>query len=85
MNALVTFVNVLVWVLMAAIFARVIVSWTTAGSGTNNPLVAFIYQVTEPILAPIRRVLPRTGMIDLSPMIALLLLYLIQQLIQIVL
>lgn len=82
MNILLTFVNILVWVLGAAILARVIVSWLAVGPRTNNPLVAFIYQITEPILAPIRRVLPRTGMIDLSPMVALLLLWLLQQLLR---
>lgn len=82
MNILVTFVNILLWALSAAILARVIVSWLAVGPRTNNPLVAFIYQITEPILAPIRRVMPRTGMIDLSPMVALLLLWLLQRLLQ---
>ena len=43
--------------------------------------MVFIYQITEPILAPIRKIMPRTGAIDLSPMVALLLLYAIQRLI----
>jgi YggT family protein len=37
-------------------------------------IVAFIYQATEPILAPIRRVLPPTSGVDWSPLIAMLLL-----------
>ena len=81
-DLLVRFVDILIWVLTVAIFARVIVSWIAVGSRTSNPLVAFIYQITEPILAPIRRVLPRMGMIDLSPMVALLLLYLLQRLLR---
>ncbi|MFC1935170.1 YggT family protein [Chloroflexota bacterium] len=59
-----------------AIFARVILSWFHTGAG--NPIVQFIFAVTEPILAPIRRFVPRFGMLDLSPMIALILIVIIQ-------
>ena len=59
-----------------AIFARIIISWFPTGG--NNPIVAFIYAVTEPILAPIRRVVPKFGMFDLTPMIALILIAIIQ-------
>ncbi|HYM52305.1 MAG TPA: YggT family protein [Candidatus Dormibacteraeota bacterium] len=66
------FVGLLALVLTFLILARVLVSWTqpTGGGG----FTAFIYQVTEPILAPIRRVIPPTGAIDWAPMIAILLL-----------
>ena len=64
--------------LSIAIFARVILSWFP--TQTNNPIVVFIYAITEPILAPIRRVLPRMGMIDLSPMVALIIIIVIQRL-----
>jgi YggT family protein len=57
----------------AAIWVRVILSWFPTSPGTmfgraNNGLV----RVTEPVLGPIRRLLPRTGMFDLSPIIAAL-------------
>ena len=53
-----------------AIFARIILSWfPTSG---KNPIVVFVFAVTEPILAPIRRMVPRFGSIDISPMIALI-------------
>ena len=55
-----------------AIFARVMLSWFPQAS-TTNPLVGFVFAVTEPILSPIRRFVPRIGMFDLSPMIALIL------------
>ena len=41
---------------------------------TWGPVVRFVYQITEPILEPIRRILPPTGMIDISPIIVLLIL-----------
>ena len=62
------------------IVARVILSWV-ASPVSRNPFVVFIRNVTDPILSPIRSVLPRTGMFDLSPMIALFAIYLIQQMI----
>jgi YggT family protein len=40
-----------------------------------------IHQVTEPILAPIRRVLPKMGMLDFSPMVAIILLTVIRRMI----
>ena len=62
------------------IVARVILSWV-ASPASRNPFVVFIRNVTDPILQPIRSVLPRTGMFDLSPMVALFAIYLIQQMI----
>lgn len=74
-DLLLNFVNILVFVLWGAILARVIISWIPIGEGSPfMPIVRVIYQITEPILAPIRSVLPNTGMLDLSPMIAMLLL-----------
>ncbi|MFH1140782.1 MAG: YggT family protein [Chloroflexota bacterium] len=63
--------------LYIAIFARVLLSWFPQVS-TTNPLVQLVFTVTEPILSPIRRLLPRMGMFDLSPMIALILVGVIQ-------
>jgi len=71
-DVLVNFVRLLVTVVWLLLIARVVLSWTNPMGGGG--LVAFIYQATEPILAPIRRVLPPTGGIDWSPLIALLIL-----------
>ena len=49
------------------VFARVILSFLDpAGRG---PVAGFIISATEPLLAPVRRLLPRTGMVDFSPLI----------------
>jgi YggT family protein len=69
---LITFLQLLSTLLWVLILARVIISWTNPRGGGS--LVAFVYQVTEPILAPIRRVLPPTSGIDWSPLIAMLIL-----------
>ena len=79
---LVTFIQLLFTVFLLLILARVLLSWTNPmGSGGGGGLTAFIYQATEPILAPIRRVLPATGGFDLSPLIAMLLLGALRQII----
>jgi len=62
-------------VLTAAIFIRVLLSWFPIDP--HNPLVTLLYDVTEPILEPLRRVIPRMGMFDLSPLVALLLIQLL--------
>ena len=67
-----TFVRLLSLVLTVLILGRVIISWTNPTGGGG--LTAFLYQSTEPILAPIRRVIPPMGGFDWAPMIALLLL-----------
>ena len=66
------FIRLLVTVLWFLLIARVVLSWTNPMGGGG--LTAFIYQATEPILAPIRRVLPPSAGIDWSPLIAMLVL-----------
>lgn len=72
---LANFVELLIIALNLAIFGRVIMSWVSPGG--EGPLTSILYQITEPILKPIRQVLPSMGMFDLSPMVALLLLDLV--------
>jgi len=68
--------------LMFAIFARVIVSWIAPQGGTNNPIVNLIYQITDPILLPFRRILPRVGMFDFTPMFAMITIVVIMRVLQ---
>lgn len=61
-------VNITADILIFLIFLRVVLSWFQHGaSGLNN----FLHQTTEPILKPIRRLLPGMGMLDISPMVAI--------------
>lgn len=66
------FLRFLILGLQLLILARVLLSWIDPGG--RGQLASFIVQTTEPILAPVRRVLPRTGMFDLSPLIVILVL-----------
>ena len=51
------------------VFGAVILSWLRLPN--DNPVVRFVASLTEPLLEPIRRVLPPTGGLDFSPMILL--------------
>lgn len=66
--------------LYISIFLRVILTWFPQ-INPYNPLVQIIYRVTEPILGPIRKFIPRMGMLDISPMIALILIAFIKRMI----
>jgi YggT family protein len=72
------FVNVLFLGLTIVILGRVLLSWipTRLPWGLND----FIFSVSEPILAPIRRMLPMAGGMDLSPLVAFVLLRLVESL-----
>ncbi len=60
------------------ILARIFLTWIPVDP--HNPVVQFIYRVTEPILAPFRIILPLGGMgLDLSPIIVFFLLNLLQR------
>ena len=71
------FVLVLVQVLTAAIFLRAILSWFAIDP--RNPLIQVLDQITEPILSPLRRIVPRIGMIDITPLVAIILLQVLGQ------
>lgn len=59
-------------IIIIAIIVRALLSWFNVDP--RSPLIQALNQFTEPILEPIRRVMPRLGMIDLSPLVAILLL-----------
>lgn len=61
------------YILIAFVIARSLLTWFPISP--RNPLVRFLHDVTEPLLDPVRRILPRTGMIDLSGMVVIVLLY----------
>lgn len=67
------FLNFLQFLLMAIwalVIGRMLMSWVDPTG--RNQVSAFLIQVTEPILAPVRRLLPRTGMIDWSGFIVVI-------------
>jgi YggT family protein len=68
MSLIVTLFTVLAYAYFVAIMVRVVFSWI--GPNHSNPIYRISYDLTEPVLAPIRNLLPGRGMgMDFSPMI----------------
>lgn len=62
--------NLYMWI----IIIRAVISWVSPDP--HNPLVRILYQITEPVLSPIRRWIPLRGMgIDISPIIVIMIIY----------
>ena len=78
-----TIINIYIWLLIAS----AVLSWLIAFNvvNTRNPIVHsvgdFLYRVTEPLLRPIRNLLPNLGGIDVSPVILIIGLLFLRQLI----
>ena len=78
-----TLINIYIWLLIAA----AVLSWLIAFNVVNarNPIVhnvgEFLYRITEPVLRPIRNMLPNLGGIDISPVILIIGLLFLRQLI----
>lgn len=64
-----TFLTVLIF----CIIGRSLITWFPISR--DNPAVRILDQITEPLLAPVRNLLPRSGMIDFSGMIVIVVLY----------
>lgn len=69
---LVNFIQFLLIALWALVLGRMLMSWVDP-TGTNQ-ISVFLIRATEPILAPVRRLLPQTGMIDWSGFVVLIVL-----------
>jgi len=61
------------------LLARVLLSWVQVDP--YNPIVRVLHQLTEPVLAPIRRLLPQTGPMDFSPIVAFVALIILERLV----
>ena len=77
MTVLLSIVRLTCEILSAAIFIRVILSWF---SPRPNTLTILLDKITEPILAPLRRIIPSAGMFDFTPIVAIVLLQIIASL-----
>ncbi len=73
-------INVLFTVYSLAIIARSLLPWFRID--TYHPVMRFLIRTTEPILAPLRRYIPPMGGLDLTPTVALLLLWFVERLLR---
>ena len=71
------FVSLFVTALFIVVLGRVLMSWINPRF--EGAVARFLYDTTEPLLSPIRRVLPSTGMIDLAPMILVMVLLILMR------
>ncbi|HEY4719778.1 MAG: YggT family protein [candidate division NC10 bacterium] len=69
-SALAQIVGLALQIYMWIIIIRAIISWVNPD--LSNPIVQFLYRSTEPVLRPIRRILPITWGIDFSPLVVIL-------------
>ena len=76
-SAVANLVNLVLLAYMWIIIARAILSWVNPDP--YNPIVRFLYRVTEPVLRPIRDRLPTFQGLDLSPMLVLLAIYFLKE------
>jgi YggT family protein len=81
MLALIDFIGWLLSLYSWIIIAAALISWVSPDP--RNPIVMFLRQVTEPVLAPVRQLLPpwKTGGLDLSPLIVLIAIQFIERVI----
>lgn len=79
------FVWLIFQIVTFAIFFRVILSWFMVTPASTSGFLVTIYhvlfQITEPILAPLRRIIPTIGMFDLSPIVAIIVLQVIGEIV----
>lgn len=76
LHALAWLVDYVLWAYLWIVVIRALVSWVNPDPW--NPIVRFLYQATEPVLRPIRRRLPTSG-VDFSPMLVILAIYFLQR------
>jgi YggT family protein len=78
LNDLASIINLVFTILTFALIGRALLSWFDPGM--RSTVGRLLYDITEPIVGPIRRVIPSLGMIDISPIIALFLLQILNRL-----
>ncbi|MBE9539181.1 MAG: YggT family protein [Proteobacteria bacterium] len=69
-------IGLLVNIYFFALLAMIILSWIAPGS--SNPAVYLLHQITEPVMAPVRKILPPMGGLDFSPIVVFILINVIQ-------
>ena len=79
-NVIIQFVDLLFQALFVIIFIRILLTWFPQINWYNQPF-AFLKQVSDPILLPFRAIIPPFGGLDFSPVVAFIVLGIVQQLV----
>lgn len=80
MYTLMRFIDILFDLYSFAIIIRSLLPWL--GVSHYHPAMSFLIQITEPVLAPLRRYIPPMSGLDFTPMVALLVIWLVEQVLQ---
>lgn len=81
MGLIITLVNAIFTVFILAVVIRCLMSWLplmNVNIDPYNPLVRLVWQVSDIVLEPFRRIIPPVGAMDISPIVALLVLQVVQ-------
>ena len=70
-------ISLLLQLFELALLARIILSWFP-NVDRSNPIIQFLFDVTEPVLKPIRDMLPPGGMFDFSPLVLLVISFIVE-------
>ncbi|GIK29081.1 MAG: YggT family protein [Chloroflexi bacterium] len=82
MDTFLSLIGLLLNVFQLILLARVLLSWFPQVD-RYNPIVRFIYEVTEPVLAPIRQFVGPMGGLDISPLVVIIIIFAIQTVLRI--
>ncbi len=69
-------INIALTLYLWTVIIRALISWVNPDP--HNPIVTFLYRVTEPALRPIQKFIPMAGGIDFSPVVLILVIYFMQ-------
>jgi len=61
------FIGQIIGLYKLVLIARIALSWIP--HNPHNPIITFLYKITEPVLEPVRRIIPSIGGIDISPIV----------------
>lgn len=75
-TALIQLIQIIFYIWELMLLARILLSWVQVDP--YHPVIQVLYAATEPILRPIRELLPQVGMFDFSPLVAIILAQLLQ-------
>ena len=76
LSAVASILDYVLWLYMWVIIARALISWVNPDPG--NPIVQFLNRATEPVLAPIRRLIGTRIRMDVSPIVVILIINFLQ-------
>lgn len=72
-TAILQVIELIIYIFMFSIIIQIVISWVSPGTQHyGNPMASILYSLNEPLLRQVRHILPKTGMIDFSPMVVII-------------